>query len=391
MALMRCVFNYNKALEWTTKYSETPLYTPEYLPADKAQAYINRDIPRAFFFSKNKFSNDTSHYFYSGWTHIDEPFCYMQGDMDGGSFIQLVWQTFAIASDDLNLIHGDHYNDLRFGYVGDDKKRRSIALIYSKDDPSKWMFCMTEDSEKASFDQRGVTIFIPSYFCEKVDFTEDAEQFFQIDASELIGTELGSELLEQKFKTFFGQLGGIDIERIEAFEKNDIKKMGAQYIADDEEELPDVWIVPPSPRDHVLDKLGAITFAAAGWYVGVFVVGPLLAVPTLGFSLIIAPPICVLIGAVLGLMIGGIFSNCFGRVKECVRDDTNGDGLNIEKKPGGGSHTYIAKRGLQVDLDYSINSVPSKSAVKQSEVAKVSPPVIEAQADKSRPRFVSRL
>lgn len=391
MALMRFVFNYYKALEWTTKYTGTPLYTPKNLPPKDAQACINRDIPRAFFFPKNKFSTDNSHFFYSGWTHINEPFCFMQGDMDGGSFVQLVWQIFAITTNNLQLIEGDY--DLRFGYVGDDKKRHSIALMYSKEDPSKWMLCLTTDSEKASFDQRNVNIYMPSYFSEKLNISETSESIFQSNVFELLGKDLNSELLEQEFKTFFDEDNKIDIEKIKAFEKKEIKKMGAQYVEVDEDEISGELILPP-PRNYFFDKLGSITFAAIGWYVGVFIVGPLLAMPTLGFSLIFAPPICVLIGAALGALIGSIISSCFSRCLNQPKKTSNNISFDLpseEFSVNGSSHARIAKRGVQSSPAQTTTSATKEVVVKESEPSTPSLAILELPVVKSAPSLLSKL
>lgn len=353
MSLVRFDFDYNQAFTWRAENTEAELvYTEEQLSVD--QVLINKDISRVAVFPINKYSNDTSDYFFRGWTHVKAPFPYKQGDMDGGSFVQHFWNFVALVRDHVSLLEKNTSSELRFGYVSDNGKRCSVVIKYHNNDPSKWVACVTKDTEKNSFDKRHATLFLPKYFSSalnnKLKSNQHLKRLAEEDAGTQLANALGSELLAKSFKTFFDAKGGVNSKKIENFQKNELIKVGHLYAPTRDWEDP----LEESPRHYkhrFSDAIGATVGGAAGWYVGVFIVGPLLALPTLGLSLIFAPPVCVLAGAAVGMLFGRLISLCCRKsAKQPVR--IAAEALPEPPPPeeptiGGGSHTHMAKQGVQ--------------------------------------------
>lgn len=351
MSLVRLDLDYNQAIEWRTENIKDP---PIFKDAD--QALINRDISRVAVYPRNKHSNDTSKYFFNGWTHVKSPILYTQGDMDGGSFVQYFWISVATVRDHISLLHKKAASHLRFGYVSDNGKRCSVVIKYQNNDPSKWVACVTRDTEKNSFDQRHATLFLSKYFSSVLNndlkSNKDAKHFSEKEAGTQLASALGSVLLAKSFKTFFDMKGRVNIRKLKKFKKNELIKVGHHYVP-----TPDLENLSEEPPRHdknrFFDAVGAVAGGAAGWYVGVFIVGPLLAVPTLGLSLIFAPPVCVLVGAAVGTLFGRLLSLCCSRsAKQPVRIAPEA----LPKTPppeepavGGGSNTHMAKQGVRPD------------------------------------------
>ncbi len=324
MSLVRFDFNYTQAFVWRAENTEARLvYTEEELYVD--QDLLNKDIPRVAVFPKNKYSHDTSKDFFSAWTHVKKPFPYKQGDMDGGSFVQHFWNYVAFMKNNLNLLEKDSNSHLRFGYVSDDGKRCSIVLMYYKNDPSKWMACVTKDTEKDAFNQRHATLFIPKYFSDELKSTlesnQGAQRFSENEAGHQLANILGSNLLAKSFNTFFDAEGKVNIKKIQKFQKSELIKVGYRYVE------------VPKQKHHFFDTVGA----TAGWFA---------AMPTLGILLIFAPLLGVLMAAVVGL-----FFLCFSKSSnQPVKTTVNTLADIPPEKPSvdGGSHTQMAKCGIQI-------------------------------------------
>jgi hypothetical protein len=381
MALKRYLFNYNfnynKALKWTAESSGTPLYTQKNISAEQVQADIDKDIPRTKIFIKNKFSHDTSQFFYRGWNNIREAFCFIQGDMDGGSFVQFFWSIVGL-KEDITLLDGSLNDNLRFGYVSDNHKRCTVVLLYNNEDPSKWMACITKDSEKNSFDQRKASLFISDYFAKKLQKTQQANKMLEHKAAQVISKKLGSELLEQEFMTLFNADGTVNISNITTFKMNELHSVGSKYVIDP---LKKLFSLIPAPRipNYFLSIFGGAAGSCAGWMVGSFVLGPLLAVPTFGLSLIFAPVLSMLIGAGIGMLAGHFLGRVFPRLSH--KPIMSGQDVQVDSGPedpsaGGGSNAYMAKRGLLGTPKMLLPPVSSEEVVIESDssLSKVNTP-----------------
>lgn len=394
MSLVRFDFDYNQAFLWRAENTEATLvYTEENLLEDPA--LISRDISRTTVYPKNKYSQDTSKYFFNGWMRIKDSFPYKQGDMDGGSFVQHFWNYVAFVKNHISLLEKDASSELRFGYVSDNGKRRSVVIKYQNNDSSKWVACVTKDTEKNSFDKRHATLFLSKYFSDvlKNDLksNQDAQRFAAKEAGTQLANVLGSHLLAKSFKIFFDEKGGVNIRNIKNFQKRELIKVGHRYVDTPDIENSSKLQENTRPRNQILDAVCATAGGAAGWFVGVFLIGPLLAAPTLGLSLIFAPAVCVLIGAGIGMLVSSMMNLCLGRnSSRPVKRTTE---TLIETPPeeptvDGGSHTQMAKCGVQGEPDKMIAPVVSKEVKSvEIETLNLSPivPVI------NRPTILSRL
>lgn len=373
MALVRYDFNYNKALEWTAQCTDSKVYKQENVPADLALEQINKDISRTFYFPKNKYSNDTSQYFYSGWNDIRQPFDFIQGDMDGGGFVQPCWSYFAITREkNEEMVALMDKDDVRFGYVSDDNIRCSLVLVYNKQDPSKWMVSLTKNTDKVSFDERTVSLFISDHFCKD---DKKIEKIDKKQAGELIAKALGSESLQQEVMKFFNEDGDVSIDHVEAFAKRQLIFYGRKYVIDRSPETPPGTPLgtpeqanefTPVGYSYIPPLAGGGIGFGLGWLLGLYVFGPAFAIPTLGLSLLVAPAVCALIGMVLGIVAAHYAYSPDERV---VAQDVH---LDQEEPPSppprGGSHQRMAGRGLRraPEIEVVISPPPidgSKEAV----------------------------
>ncbi len=368
MSLMRWNFNYNKGLTWTTKFSDIKLYVQKD-PADVAQGYIDKDIPRVMFYPKNKFYDDTTHYFFNGWNNVRTPFCYFQGDMCGGAFIQIIWNSLIVKTNDYELAVR---NNLSFGYVRDDSKRCGLVLMYHKEDPAKWMLCIAKNTEKVSFKQRKITVFTSQYFSDILKKTKRGAKIKEDNLLQEITKKLGSKLLAEAFNTFIKPDGRLDLDEIRNFEATQISFLGEKHVIDPRDKPPP--LLPSKPeRNYLLDLVGGAAGAMAGFMVGSFLLGPMFAVPTLGLSLLFAPVVCALAGMLAGSLIGMTISKLFF---SCVNHSKNPPPIaqTHHAKPTSSSHANIAKCGIRADKTQALGDpIITKSKILKGDDIKFIP------------------
>lgn len=347
MSLIRYDFNYQEALNWTEHVTATLTNVPvvrssaeqKVESAEETRKQIRKDLTRTCFFPKSAQSEIVNR-FYRGWTRINHPFCFTQGDMEGGGFLKTVWNAFGIKRESMEEMKSE---EIRFGYINDIGIRCGVTFLYSPSYPSKWMLSILKNGDKDSLRDRSVSFFLSGYFND--DFKDDKNQHKKADNIKSMLEAFGSEAVRLEFSEFFYGRGHLeDYDVVTNFEKSKTRHMGENpMLAEPSKKYISPRRLSQSPPALPI-LAGGTGGAATGFVLGMYVIGPLLAVPTFGLSLVVAPIVCTLLGMLIGGLVAGYACSPDQPAAE-IEDPLEPAAVDVVAR--GSSNGRMAGRGLQ--------------------------------------------